>query len=312
METNYYERREIANSSLSLINPEQGGSPKLFLSYLEGTIQKTPPSPSLENGSLLHLYVENPSEFVVSEVVKPNESLCNVVAQYMLIKDAHLAETQDEVLLKASRLANYYNNYKDDTLLNTLKKSTIYEYIAELELNQGKQFMTKEQKATIEGCIEALNSHAACAKYLFQEWSGCEIYNEYEIYFECMGIDCKARLDRLIVNHDEKYCVLIDLKTTSKRAQFFPESFEFWKYYRQMAFYKYALSKEFPGYDFSCYMPVVDTQYFTRHCYKISEAQIDKGTIEYMNLLSRIMWHMENNQWNYSLEEYNNNYLINI
>lgn len=310
--TNYYERREIANSSLSLINPEQGGSPKLFQMYLEGTIQKNPPSPSLENGSLLHLYCESPESFVVSEVDKPNESLCNVVAQYFLIKDAHLVETQDEILLKSARLANYYNNYKDDTLLNTLKKSNVYEYIAELELNEGKQFMTKEQKATIEGCIEALNSHAACAKYLFQEWPNCEIFNEFEVYFEHMGVPCKSRLDRVIVNHDEKYCVLVDLKTTSKRAQFFTESFEFWKYYRQMAFYKLALSYEFPGYSFSCYMPVVDTQFFTRHCYKISDTQIDKGEIEYTDLLFRLKWHMDKDQWNYTLEEYNNNYLITI
>jgi len=310
--SNYYERREIANSSMSLINPEQGGSPKLFLSYLEGSIQKMPPSPSLENGSLLHLYVEDPSNFVVSEVDKPNESLCKVVSQYFLIKDSHLVEGQDDILLKACRLINYYSNYKDETLLNTLKKSNIYEYIAELEKNQGKQFMTKEQKETIEGCIEALNSHAACAKYLFQEWPGCEIFNEYEVYFKCLDLDCKARLDRIIVNHNEKYVVLIDLKTTSKRAQFFPDSFEFWRYYRQMAFYKYALSKEFPGYSFSCYMPVVDTQYFTRHCYKISEVQIDRGTIEYLSLLGRIKWHMENNQWNYTVEEYNSNYLITL
>ena len=312
MITNYYERREIANSSLSLINPEQGGSPKLFQMYLEGTIQKVAPSPSLENGSLLHLYVEDPSKFVVSDVVKPNESLCNVVTSYFTIKDSHLVETQDEVLLKAARLANYYNNYKDDTLLNTLKKSSIYEYIAELELNEGKQFMTKEQKATIEGCIEALSSHTACHKYLFQDWKNCEIINEYEIYFKHLDINCKSRLDRVIINHDLKYCILIDLKTTSKRAQFFSESFEFWKYYRQMAFYKLALSYRYPDYYFSCYMPVVDTQFFTRHCYKISDTQIDRGEIEYNNLLERIKWHMEKNEWNYTLEEYNNNYLINI
>ena len=238
--------------------------------------------------------------------------MCKVVSQYFLIKDSHLVEGQDEVLLKACRLSNYYSNYKDDTLINTLKKSNIYEYIAELELNQGKQFMTKEQKITIESCIEALSSHAACTKYLFQEWNNCEIFNEYEIYFKCLSLDCKARLDRLIVNHKEKYAILIDLKTTSKRAQFFPESFEFWKYYRQMAFYKYAILQQFPDYSFSCYMPVVDTQFFTRHCYKISESQIDRGNIEYMNLLSRIKWHMDNNEWNYTMEEFNNSYLINL
>jgi len=238
--------------------------------------------------------------------------LCNVVTQYFAIKDSHLVETQDEVLLKAARLASYYNNYKDDTLLNTLKKSTIYEYIAELELNEGKQFMTKEQKDVIEGCVSSLKSHAACNKYLFQEWNNCEIFNEYEIYFELLDVKCKSRLDRLIVNHKEKYVILIDLKTTSKRAQFFPESFEFWRYYRQMAFYKYAISTQFEGYSFSCYMPVVDTQFFTRHCYKISESQIDRGTIEYMNLLSRIKWHMVNSEWNYTMEEFNNNNLINL
>jgi hypothetical protein len=309
MQTNYYERRDISNSSLSLINPEQGGSPKLFKMYLDGSIQKTPPSLSLENGSLLHLYVENPSEFVVSEVDKPNESLCKVVSQYFLIKDSHLVEGQDEILLKACRLINYYSNYKDETLLNTLKKSNIYEYIAELELNQGKQFMTKEQKEVIEGCIESLNSHAACSKYLFQDWNGCEIFHEYEIYFTCLEVPCKARLDRLIVNHNEKYCILVDLKTTSKRAQFFTESFEFWKYYRQMAFYKHAVLQQFPGYSFSCYMPVVDTVFFTRHCYKISESQIDRGIIEYMNLLSRIRWHIDKDEWNYTMEEFENSYL---
>jgi hypothetical protein len=79
-----------------------------------------------------------------------------------------------------------------------------------------------------------------------------------------------------------------------------------------MAFYKLALSYRFPEYSFSCYMPVVDTQFFTRHCYKISNTQIDRGEIEYHNLLTRIKWHMEKNEWNYSLEEYNNSYLINI
>lgn len=277
--------------------------------YLEGTLEKTPPSPSLENGTLLHLYVESPESFVVSEVIKPNESLCNVVTQYFLIKDSHIVESQDEVLLKAARLASYYNNYKDETLLNTLKKSTIYEYIAELELNHGKQFMTRDQKIVIEGCIEALHTHEGCAKYLFNIPKNYEAFHEYEIYFNILGIDCKARLDRILVSHNTKNIILVDLKTTSKRAQFFPDSFEFWKYYRQMAFYKYALSQEFNGYNISCYMPVVDTQYFTRHCYKISDSQIDRGTVEYMNLLSRIKWHMDKNEWNYTMEEFENNFI---
>ena len=74
--------------------------------YLEGTLEKVPPSPSLENGTLLHLYVENPESFVVSEVTKPNESLCNVVAQYFAIKDSHLELSVEDLMLKAGTSDN--------------------------------------------------------------------------------------------------------------------------------------------------------------------------------------------------------------
>jgi hypothetical protein len=100
------------------------------------------------------------------------------------------------------------------------------------------------------------------------------------------------------------------LKTTSKRAYFFTESFEFWRYYRQMAFYRLALAYEYPGYSFSCFMPVVDTQFFTRHCFKISDTQLDRGDVEYTTLIKRIKWHLETQEFNYSMEEFNNHNLI--
>jgi hypothetical protein len=77
-----------------------------------------------------------------------------------------------------------------------------------------------------------------------------------------------------------------------------------------MAFYRLALAYEYPGYSFSCFMPVVDTQFFTRHCFKISDTQLDRGDVEYTTLIKRIKWHLETQEFNYSMEEFNNHNLI--
>lgn len=288
-ELEYYQNPAISNSSLSLISEKQGGSPKLFKMYKDGRILRKPQSLNLQNGSYLHLFCEKPELFVVSEVDKPNASIIAVVEQYELIKDTYLEETQEQLLIRAARLANYYNNYKDETLLKTLLKTNIIDYIEEANKNNGKHILTYEQKLTIEGCIKALQNHEACRKYLFDDWgSEWEVYNEYEIYFNHLGLDCKNRLDKLYVNRNTKQLILVDLKSTSKKVSQFKESWEYFHYYRQPAFYKLGLSYDFPGYSLEVYYPIVDTQYFGTCCYKISDSEIDRGEIEYTELMNLI------------------------
>jgi hypothetical protein len=311
-ELEYYKHPGISNSALSLINSSQAGSPQLYKLYKDGKILRKPQTLSLENGSLLHLYCEKPELFEVSHITKPNESIQKIVEQYFLIKDIHPFLSQDELLVKAGRLAEYYNKYKDETLLNTIKKTNILEYIEEIEKNNEKHILTAEQKITIENCINSLKTHGGCNKYLFEVPEGYEVYHELEIYFEYLGQQCKNRLDRVLVNHDTKHIILVDLKTTSKRVFYFRESWEFFHYYRQPAFYKLGLSTLWPGYKFDCYYPVVDTKYYTRHVYKISDSELDRGEIEYNSLINLIKWHEERDEWNYTKEEYENNLILNL
>jgi len=311
-ELEYYQHPGISNSALSLINEPQGGSPYLFKMYKDGKILRKPQSISLENGSLIHLYCEKPELFAVSHVDRPNESIQKVVEQYFIIKDSFLELTQEDLLIKAGRLANYYNNYKDDTLLKTIQKSNILEYIQEIEESNGKHILTAEQKLTVDGCINALRTHKACYKYLFEVPEGYEVSHELEIYFNYLGLSCKNRLDRVLVNHETKHIILVDLKTTAKKVQFFRESWEFFHYWRQPAFYKLGLSTLWPGYKFDCYYPVVETKYFSRCVYKISDSELDRGEIEYNYLLELIKWHEENDEWVYTKKEIENNLILNL
>lgn len=77
----YYEKAAISNSGMASINPEQGGTPARYKKYIldrEGTEEETP---SLENGKLVHLYVEDPKAFVVSDVDRPTDMLASWVEE---------------------------------------------------------------------------------------------------------------------------------------------------------------------------------------------------------------------------------------
>lgn len=308
----YYKDRSIANSTLSLINPKQLNSPKTFKLYLDGVVQNKPQSISLENGSILHMYAENKDTFAISDVDKPTGKVLTVAEQYLLIKDAY-SETQDQLLIRAARLANYYNKYKDENIIKKLKETTILDYIEETIKNEGKYIITSDQKVTIEGCIKALHEHPEINKYLFEEWENYEIFNELEIYFTYKNLPLKSRLDRLLVNHKEKKLIYVDLKTTAKPAhEFATESFEFWNYRRQFSFYKLACSFKFPNYSYECLIPVVDTKYFSTRLYKLCYMTLEEGKEDYEMCLDLINWHIENNEWRFTKKEIDNNLILTI
>ncbi len=310
---NYYKDRSIANSTLSLINPKQLNSPKTLKGYLDGYVQNKAQSISLENGSLLHLYTENPDNFIVASVDRPNDNILKVAEQYLLIKDLHLELSQDELLLKSARLVNYQARQKDETLINTLKKTSIIEYLEELDRNDGKHIVTYDQKITIENCIKSLREHSMINRYLFESWDGYEAFNELEIYYTYKDLELKSRLDRLLVNHETKSLIYVDLKTSGKPAyQFAEDSFKFWNYSRQFAFYRLACSFMFPGYGYRCLIPVVDTKFYSTMLYELSYVTLEEGKDEYEKCLDLILWHKENNEWQFTKKEIENNLIITI
>ncbi len=312
-EINYYERREIANSIMSSINPSTGGHPKWIKLYLEGKTNNKK-GITLENGQMLHLYTENPEAFLVADVDRPNEKICSIADEYLKIKDAYLGMPKDDILVICARSVGYSNNKGDIKLIEGMKKTSLYEYIEELEkFDPTKIILTSATKQIVENSIETLKNHVMCNEYLFNQDNSLDIQSEVEVYFTLFGIDCKAKPDRIRINHKKKTIELIDLKTMGKKGSiFFNESFEFYHYYRQMAFYTYALKTIYPEYSVKCFMPVVSYYNYTANCYHITDSQIDRGEIEYTELLLRIKWHMERNLWDYSKEEYENNYVLNL
>jgi hypothetical protein len=130
-----------------------------------------------------------------------------------------------------------------------------------------------------------------------------------------MGLKCKAKLDNIYIDLDNKIIYLNDLKTTAKPISLFKNTLEFYKYYRQIAFYKRALIKQikfnnllvghvdFSNYKIVCQIIAVETTgNFECQVFNVDE-YLPKGEEEIKSLLTRIKFHKDSNQWKRSMED---------
>lgn len=83
--------------------------------------------------------------------------------------------------------------------------------------------------------------------FFYQVFVHHEIMHQVAIYFTYKGVECKALLDGILIDHRGRTIQPFDLKTTGKSVYDFQDSFLYWGYYRQGAFYERALySKQSP------------------------------------------------------------------
>ena len=143
--------------------------------------------------------------------------------------------------------------------------------------------------------------------------------HQIPIYFNYKGIECKALLDGILIDHHDKTIEPFDLKTTSKSVFDFTDSFLQYGYYRQCAFYEQALlSDESPikhlldeGYKLLDYIFIVTETNVksTRPAVIYKTTELDrlvglKGGLSkgrhypgVDNLLSDYIWHTQNDYW---------------
>lgn len=247
----------ISNSSMSHINPEQGGSPLKFKDFF--TERKEVKSLALLRGSIFHAWAENPKSFHIAEIDKPTEKLGFVADALLdiykqsdeerrkvikLEEGLELNPELQQLLHDGCRAVGYYNNYKFDALIKSA--SSVIPYLQEVVKaeNEGKWFLTRGQKENLEKCVFSLKANKLANELLFykDDFSDKEYLKEQEYYWseiiEGVEYKFKMKLDDLEINHENKTVTEIDIKTTSKSAYVFKESFIEYHYGRQHFFYR--------------------------------------------------------------------------
>jgi len=155
-----------------------------------------------------------------------------------------------DIVLRCCNEHKYQSNWGDSTRINKICES--WEYWEDLKKSQNKTVLSLEEYAIVTKVVQSLQENIHTSKY-FSEEGNVEILNQLPIYFKYEDIDCKALLDRVIINHDNKTIQPIDIKTTGESTFYFHKKIKKFGYYIQASWYTEALKhwvsdKKFSGY----------------------------------------------------------------
>ena len=294
----YFIDKRVSNSSLSYINPEQGGSARKFKDYLDGNLAHLE-TPSLYHGSMIHKFLLEPETFAVADVERPSDTIVKIMEMVYNITKGEIDTDIDkhhEYIFGSAKELNYGQTWKPDTLIKKVidQGKEYYDFLLRAD---GKVCIDQKMAGMLSAIKDSIGTHKAATNLLFTG----EGENESE-YFWGPNKEYKSKIDRYQKTGTKVN--LIDLKTTSKSIEMFRDSFEYYHYDRQMAFYVDALEDNFMLVDKVYIIAVETTGYYQVRVFEISKNLIEEGRKKYKDLLERVKWHQEQQLWTESRESF--------
>ena len=309
---NYYERSEISNSDLG----ELKVSPRRFLMRKQREMQTK--SAAMELGTLVHTFALEPDRFIMADIEPVGGKMGEYIKAYFELEKSGMEES------KIPDLAYTHAQYKPAhskpaTILKSFKNKpenvAFYNFLKDAD---GKIAVTQKDRQIIDGCLMSLRSHVVSNKLLFSEQEGVTAEAEKEIFFRLHDVDCKSKLDRVLVDDKNKKVTIVDLKTTSSQVYGeciplenktghlvrdwhvtgFMYSCLNYSYYRQLAFYIDGMQALYPDYEVEAFIIAVDTKgSYDVAVYQLPAEWIERGREEVQCLLSEYKHYKETNNW---------------
>lgn len=319
----------ISNSLLNAIDTDLGGHPKKAKEFLMG---EKPPLKSkfVITGNVIHQWIENRTNFAVAEIEKPGEKIGEITDKMIELEEFFPEYDTFGLFVEARKEIDFYKNRTDESTYATWEKTGL-EYFNFFKENKDRIILSKEDKQILEKLSENIKLNKAVELFLFGKGLNFESNNEVEIYYlkqivfpreTKRSIKIKAKIDRLLIDHDKKIIYIIDFKTTSKNGFNFavnseitsyPSEFITRKIYRQFAFYHTAISdtylkmEEYKEYKIECILIVLETTGLNNvFCFKIRDRHIIAGNDEIAELTAKLLFAYDNNKWDLLSQEYMN------
>lgn len=369
----------VSNTAMSHLNPRQGGSPEKFLKTFDDDREQLN-TKFINNGKVLHTYIEEPNNFVIDNLEKPSDAICKWGEEIIRIieeeEDVNIMEDVDslqfeefseqictmskynleaeyirDIVFQARVNKNLFNNIKkNETLVSKFLTSTATNYVLFKFQNSDKHILSASDTEIVTRCKKSLDENIFIRNKLFEpENDDYEIFKEIAIFFiipvildnnkTIVNIKGKVLIDTLHLNRKSNVSIINDLKTTgssiyamsSDRERGTIGTIHSFRYYRQLAWYKYAveclanpnirtmvmdnkgnkrIDINFEGENkvkvYTNIIAVETHNEFRSGVIPITNEWIKKGDNEIENLIHRLAWHKHTNIWNMSKEEYLN------
>ena len=313
-EKEYRSYHAISNSDLSLLKKH----PRYF--YDCKILEKPNPifSDGFKMGKLIDIAVLETARigaeyaFLPESIVFPNSN----TKEYIFVTEGMM---KGHGINESYAIAGYATGKNDREKAKELweKHIALRQFLA---MNEGKEIITYEEMLVAKRAVNSLKHNPSSYNLLFKEinpaFSNVEAFNQLKLYFVYNEIECKAMLDRVIIDEANKTASIIDLKTTRKDINEFSYYARIYGYHRQLYFYRQAVrtyiqsrftlqDQKLNEWSFPCYIVAVETQEpNTTRVFKLSENVLLGGKREIEDLIRRYIWHRKENKWDYTMEEY--------
>ena len=295
--------------------------------FLHKMLTDPPPeekNPVLERGTLIHMYLLQPEEFLNTYVIwdksRPfsaqQEKFCQALASSLEIEP-------NRAILSAYKEAYSTAGKSEDKMLSEGLKiaSTLKDYIDYLKDPERKQMITPSEYQMLKKINYNVYAHKLAKKLLYtpgdkyddesnKTWM-CR--HEFHINWEWNnGVQCKSLLDSITFDFVNQKATIMDLKTTAKLWHF-EDSIEMYDYCRQLCYYKRAVrwylrnecNQNPDEWSFEYYIIGIDTTGSNEiRVFKIEESAVQSRFDTIVKALDAIHWHQVNNKWEHSREYY--------
>ncbi len=299
----------ISNSRLRYINPQQKGSPKL---YLEGN--KSLDTNYINLGSAIHqLFLEKEAYTLDDSIDKPTAKLGKVIDKIRKYRSEDELSIHQAINYSCSEI-NYFAGGLSQQRIKTIIAKGLKYYMTLRELPENTIVLPKKDAHTCKCCLKALTSHDTVMKIVTPQNHEPDTFtfNEDVLLMDVKAIyrkekeitlKLKMKADNWSINTRLKKLVINDLKTTSKPLHQFMSyfgSFYNYHYYRQMAMYAWMIqlfcNREY-GYSSDLWttesnMLVVETSHnHQASCFKVDEGAMEMGKYEFFKLLKMVAYY---------------------
>lgn len=257
-------------------------------------------TPSLTFGSAVDSiitggYEEFKSRFMVAEFPSIPDSIISIVKALF---DTYHSDYSTIEAIPSSNIIdiasafNYQSNWKPETRAKVIKEKG-YVYYKLLYLSQNKTIIST---ATYESIVEAVDSlkSSPSTEWYFKEdnpFENIERLNQLKFKANFNGINYRCMADLIVVDHDKKIIIPVDLKTSSKHEWDFYKSFVEWRYDIQARLYwriiRYNLDKDpyFKDFELLDYKFIVVNKVSLTPLVWDCEFTQKLGTLEFKNII---------------------------
>lgn len=157
-------------------------------------------------------------------------------------------DKNEDFIFEIVKENNLWSTNKEDLRKGKYKSNIqFFNYIqAKLSSLDNKTVLAPEQWSKANELVNILKTHPYC-KDIFNAG-----INQLTYVFGIDGVTYKIRLDKLIIDHENKVIKPFDLKTGQDKAYRFEKNFYFFRYYLQQALYQLGVihyaNKYYPDY----------------------------------------------------------------